>query len=133
MNNTILYFGLILLMSGCCNLENVMKPTYNNGGYTLDRYTNKSLLEKDSAVISGKITALKGNESLIPSTIKLGDVFHKTSSGTYKLKVRPSEAKRHLTAISIGYLSIEAEPFVTQPGDSIVVNFYLVQDERPLY
>ncbi|WP_347158583.1 hypothetical protein [Pontibacter chitinilyticus] len=129
MNKIVLNFGLLLLVSGCCNLNSPMKPTYNNGGYTFKKYKTKSLLAEDSVIISGKITDLNTNKPLVFSTLKLGCISQQTTSGGYKLNIRPFNVKSQLQAIPLGYLSVETEPFVSHSGDSIVIDFYVVKDE----
>ena len=127
----ILYSAIILFAISCSGLKPVIQPTYNKGGYTLNKYS-QSLLEKDSVVIVGRFSDLNGKENLVPATLKYGCITQRSSSGEVRLKAKASDSKVQLAAISIGYLTVETEPLLTQPGDSIIIHFYLAPDERPI-
>lgn len=120
------------LLSGCSASKSVLQPTYNRGGYTLDKHFSNSLAKEDSVVIMGKISTLSKADSLIIPTVKYGCNTSQLTSGEYKIKVKAPDINLHVTALHIGYLTVETKPLIVQAGDSIKVNFYLVPDERPL-
>ncbi|WP_242926420.1 hypothetical protein [Pontibacter vulgaris] len=86
----------------------------------------------DSIVIVGKISALNKKAMLVAPTIKYGCISQRADSGGYLIKTKAADIKLQLSATAVGYLAVETEPLITQIGDSIVVNFYLTPDERPL-
>ncbi|GAA4303757.1 hypothetical protein [Nibribacter koreensis] len=132
MNRLIIYFSLALIVSSCTSVKPVLQPTYNKGGYTFQKYHSKSLATEESVVIVGSITDLVKNNNLGSSSIKYECTTQQSSSGEFSLKGKASAIKFQLIANSVGYLKVETEPFHTQPGDSIVVNFRLAQDEKPI-
>ncbi len=128
-------FSIIaLLVQGCFNIQPTLTPTYNDGGYNFNKFNSENLLKQDSIIVSGKVISLNKADTNFFATVQLGCNKANTvnSVGNYKLKLRPSDYKFQLTAISLGYLIVETKPFATIAGDSIIVNFYLEEDKRPL-
>ncbi|GHA53049.1 hypothetical protein [Pontibacter akesuensis] len=91
---------LILALSGCSSLETVVKPTYNNGGYTFEKYKSKSLQAADSAVITGVVTTRRSDESSLISIVRLGCYSQQTGSDAYLFKVKPFDVRSQSKAIS---------------------------------
>lgn len=123
---------LVLLIMACKSEKNNLFPTYNNGSYEFINFTSENLKEKDSVYISGRIHSLDRNKFPVVSTVQLGCFKTNSTNGEYSIKGRPFNTKSYLTVISLGYLTMETRPFTTKSGDSLIVNFHVAGDERPL-
>lgn len=132
MNKDYMYLVLILLVSGCVNTKNTMQATYNKGGYQLRTYKKSEVVVEDSVLITGKISALNEANNLVAPIIKYGCNIQHSSTGEFRFKVKTSDVKLSLSASAVGYLTVDTEPLHTQAGDSLIVNFILAPDERPL-
>jgi hypothetical protein len=125
-------YPIILLIISCQqNLHGSLKPTYNKGGYTLSINKRNGL---STISVSGEFRDVESN-----TLIKQGWVTSActksliNSLGSYKFKIDKFDGNIFLTSTSIGYRPIETERFKIEKGDSIIVNFFLAQDDRPLY
>ncbi len=109
-----------------------LKPTNNNGGYTISVLKNNSLHNNDSIVIYGYIKEIDQNEPLKGAIIKAGCYsVNVDNDGFYKIRER-TEVRMYITGMWIGYKSVESEFFKSQRGDSIKIDFFLTPDDRPL-
>ena len=52
--------------------------------------------------------------------------------GDYYIKIKPSQVNYQVIVKSIGFSNIETNFLQVNPGDSIKIDFYLAQDEKPL-
>ena len=124
----IVYFTAIVLTTSCHG--NLIKPTYNKGGYTISSSKNKS--SQNSAIVYGYVRDHISKDPLKASMVKMGcTIVNVDETGFYKIKAKPIEST-FLTGIWIGYRTIETEYFKLEQGDSLNINFFLVQDDRPL-
>lgn len=119
-------------MSSCYSTKTALQPTYNKGGYVFNKYDSKSLIQEDSILIVGRISALDKTETLVAPTVKYGCIVQQPGSGEYRIKAKAADVKFQLSATAVGYLTVETQPLLTQKGDSVIVDFYLAPDERPL-
>src|SRR5690349_21537957 len=106
-----------------------LKPTYNNGGYTV----SESKIAVGKVVITGTVKDITTQAALSSATIKLGcDIYQTDGSGAYQISVAPGVAQLFLSCRAIGYRSIETERFTLKEGDSVKIDFLLIQDDTPL-
>lgn len=126
--------GLIILLIVASSSKNVLElyPTYNRGGYTFDRHKSTRLQRQDSAVVTGSIRDIDNQEILIGSNVVLGCIKKNVSDSLYYIKTDSLRFGTSVIATSVGYLTVETKPLTMQAGDSVVINFYLIQDEKQL-
>lgn len=133
-NNLILLFFIFNLILFNSTYAQDLKPTNNKGGYTFDHFTKQDSKNGNDIVISGKVFDLKTKETIEEVTIKFGCKKIKVDkNGEYIFDLKPNDLeKNYLNAIGLGYKPIETEYFPLKPKDSIIINFYLSEDDKPL-
>lgn len=131
MKQILIYFTAIVLTTSCHG--NLIKPTYNKGGYTFNKFYNKSLYNNESAIIYGHLRELGSSKVVLSARLNMACAsLLVDSTGYYQFNGKVGDEVTFLTCISLGLRTIETEPFKVQRGDSINVNFFLAQDDRPL-
>lgn len=131
-NNFVLLILLLSVISCQPRIAAKMKSTYNNGGYTVSILKKKSPQANNDIVIYGSVNDVGNKSPLIASVIKIGcNSISVNNTGVYYAKEKAVE-NLFITCTSIGHLTLETENLKLQKGDSVRVNFFLAQDERPL-
>ncbi|GCC50819.1 hypothetical protein SanaruYs_10370 [Chryseotalea sanaruensis] len=128
-------FMIVFVFAISCTIQRdtKLKPTNNKGGYTINKYTSNELLEGDSAIIYGYVKQYDSFNSIPIANINIACVsVLPDSTGYYQIKGKAGSETTFLTCVSIGQKSIETEFFKLQRGDSLNINFFLVQDDRAL-
>jgi len=129
--------GIIILLIaellGCKPIETKhLKPTFNKGGYVIKK-TNDIFLPKDSIIIQGYIKDISAMKSLNFSNVKLGCTSVKSDeNGFYIIKAKRNDDLSFLTCYSIGYRTIETERLILTKYKLININFFMIEDDRPL-
>jgi len=121
------------MITSCKSIHNKLTPTYNNGGY--------------------KIKILKKGERPINSKVKIIETVYDKETGEilkdakvkrdisiiseYKLSSKPPKIKDgkkyFFEAIFIGYKSVLTDYIDLSNVIEMEIDFYLVQDDRPLH
>jgi hypothetical protein len=133
MKKHIIFLLSMLIIASCQLYKNTNKPTYNAGNYNISKYHNTALAAQDSTVIYGYVKDISTKKVLTSALVKFG--CSKVTTGTdgyYRFKEHTLSVESFLLANFIGFRSIETEHSMLSKGDSINVNFYLSQDDRPL-
>lgn len=86
----------------------------------------------DSAWVTINVKDERNNEALMASTITFGCKKVLTQEKQMAFKVKRLDNKHQLQLASLGYFTIETMPFNFIKGDSVVINFLLYEDDRPL-
>ncbi|GIV37169.1 MAG: hypothetical protein KatS3mg032_1548 [Cyclobacteriaceae bacterium] len=119
-----------LAITSCQHKVVNIKPTYNKGGYAINHMQSES---KSTTVVFGQVVDIETNQILSPAIVKMGCLTVQTDeSGKYEILQESSTTMSFLTCSFIGYRTIETERFRIVKGDSLKVNFFLVQDDRLL-
>jgi hypothetical protein len=127
----IIFFSLVILLTTCHNAVDRMMPTYNRGGYGIEIFRSKTSL--NGALIAGSILDLDTREPVKSGFVSFGcQKVSIDSAGQFFGRENILE-NFFITAIAIGYRSVETEPFSLSAGDSVNFVFFLAQDDRPLY
>jgi hypothetical protein len=132
MKNLLLCILITSLFASCKTEQLSLIPTYNKGGYTFKIYKSEHLRTQDSVYIGGSVYDVTTKELLEGAVVEYGCAYYGDKLGNYGLKTRAYSIGYPLVSRYIGYLNIETAPYQFQAGDSVVVNFYIAQDERPL-
>ncbi len=129
----IVFLSIVLFAVISCRNQplSAIKPTYNKGGYTISITSNKKKAE-NSIVISGQFRDIETDKPIASGWITSGcQKILIDSLGFYYAKENAYD-KVFLISTAIGYREIETEHFKAEKGDSVRINFFLVQDDRPL-
>ncbi|WP_439880901.1 hypothetical protein ACSX1A_17310 [Pontibacter sp. MBLB2868] len=86
----------------------------------------------DSAWVTVKVKDEEGGNAPMPLTIVYGCQKMQTQQKQASFKVRRLDNKHQLKVAALGYLTVETMPFDFSKGDSVVVDFVLGEDDRPL-
>ncbi|MER2996489.1 hypothetical protein [Pontibacter populi] len=131
MKTMLLFLVLATLFVSCKTEQLALTPTYNKGGYTFKIHKSRYLAAQDSIYVGGSIFDVNTKELLEVGKIELG-CSSSNNLNNYSFRMHNWDIAVPVTAKYVGYLTVETAPFITQAGDSIVVNFYLAPDEKPL-
>jgi len=140
----VLVFACLFLMTGCSVAQTKLLPTNNKGGYTVaigkGQLVNKpetvDFLIKDgtSVTIRGHVFDVKTKKPL--SNVQLTDGCYKfftTEKGEYSFRTRNLEGNSfYLQAVVYPYLAIETDYIDIYNKKEVIVDFYLMMDQRPL-
>jgi hypothetical protein len=119
----------------CSNTKSILLPTNNLGGYTIVKQGSTELDNLRISII-GKVYDISNKNPISGTVIKMGCYQTITKSdGSYKFELTKGgfDVPVYLSAISIGYKSIETKIFDLVMSSNFEVNFYLSEDDRPLY
>lgn len=125
---------IFLLLIVSCQTKKIsnLRPTNNNGGYTMSVAKNSSLYTQDRIVVYGYVKELGQNTPLKASQIKYGCyVINVNNDGFYRFKEKTTE-EIFITSSWIGYRTVETENLKLEKGDSVKIDFFLAPDDRPL-
>jgi hypothetical protein len=134
-----------LFMSGCSVAQTKLTPTNNKGGYTVAIGKGQSgskpetvdFLIKDgtSVTIRGHVFDVKTRKPL--SNVQLTDgcfKFFTTEQGEYSFRTRNLQGNSfYLQAVVYPYLAVETDYIDIYNKKEVIVNFYLMIDQRPLF
>ncbi|MDI5887000.1 MULTISPECIES: hypothetical protein [Flavobacterium] len=104
-------------------------PTYNDSFYTIALHKRHT---KSNNNVTINVKALNGKPlSNLTYWIKRDcENIRVDNASTYSLKVDYELLRMEVTGF--GYRTIEIKPLKLNPNDSVVFDFYMVQDDRPL-
>lgn len=126
----LIYLAVGIVIISCHPKTLNLKPTYNKGGFTISNFQTGS---KKGSVIFGQIKDIQTNELIRGAVIKMGCLtVQSDESGTYKISDESNAENSFLTCSFIGYRPVETERFKLEKGDSLKIDFFLAQDDRPL-
>ncbi|NDK55164.1 hypothetical protein [Pontibacter fetidus] len=132
MKNLLFYLLISALFVSCKTEQLALTPTYNKGGYTFKVYKSKYLAAQDSIYIGGSVYDIVTKELLEGAVVNYGCNYYGDQLGNYSLITRPYSIGYPLVSRYVGYLNVETTPVIFQAGDSVRIDFYIAQDERPL-
>lgn len=129
-----LIIALNLIFYGSTGFSQTIKPTNNDGGYTIEYFKNRVLKKSDSIVVFGNVFSLSDNKNIGAAQVIFGCMRKNIiGDGSYKFKTNANTLKtNYLKALGLGHRSVETEFFPLNPGDSIKIDFYLSEDNRPI-
>lgn len=122
----------ILILMACQAANNKMMPTYNKGGYMINMLNDGNSSLNDSIIIKGYVRDYATKTNLDHSVISIGCIKVLTNeSGFFYLKYKSISNKTSITAVSIGYRTVETAPLDLVKG-TVTIDFLLALDDRPL-
>ena len=120
-------YVLILILASCSSIDKSLIPSYNKGGYRI------SIANFETGNLTGRIVDVENGEPLSNSEIMIGCFKVITSfDGIYSIKTKDLSSTFYIKAQSIGYKTVETEFFKLNKEDGMRIDFYLVEDDRPL-
>ncbi|MBB6612320.1 hypothetical protein H7F15_14815 [Pontibacter sp. Tf4] len=132
MRNLLLCLALLTFLVSCKTEQLVLTPTYNKGGYTFKVYKSMHLAAQDSVYVGGNVFDVASKGLLEGAVVKYGCAYADNKQGNFSFKTKPFSVGYSLVSRYIGCRDIETTPVVFQAGDSVHINFYVAQDDRPL-
>ncbi len=132
MKSLLLFTIAAMLTTSCHQDKNAyrMRPTYNNGGYSLAILTTKKA--NKNIFVSGSVIDVQTREPINFGRVWDGcSDLSVDSTGSYELSFAAYDNLR-LIARATGYREVETEPIVIKSGDSLRIDFYLIQNDQPL-
>lgn len=125
---------LILIIVSCTSVKDSLIPTNNKGGYKINFFENSSTIKPKEINIYGSVVDVSNNNPINNVELTIGCYKSLTSSnGKYSFKIKGSgNTNNYVKAISIGYKTIETNFFNFHNKDSINIDLFLVEDDRPL-
>lgn len=127
--NNYLPMMLVCMLLYGCNVKKKLS-TYNNSYYTVARFNkNKNNLNNNVTI---NIKALNGKPiNNLTYWIKRDcETVRVDNASTYHLKADYETLRMEVTGF--GYRTVEIKPLNLNVNDSVVFNFYLTPDDRPL-
>lgn len=127
--NNYLSMMLVCMLLYGCNVKKKLS-TYNNSYYTVARFNkNKNNLNNNVTI---NIKALNGKPiNNLTYWIKRDcETVRVDNASTYHLKADYETLRMEVTGF--GYRTVEIKPLNLNVSDSVVFNFYLTPDDRPL-
>ena len=124
---------LVLICCSCSSIKNGLIPTNNKGGYKIV-YLDKNIeIDSDKIHVFGKVVDIKTNTPLSHSQILIGCLkFETTVNGEFSFKINKTDIKQHLEISSIGYKKIVTEFLNLKDKNSLKIDFFLEEDDRPM-
>ena len=107
-----------------------------------DRFVNKSLIggsysvtklkakKSTHTIIAGKFLDYESRNRIIPATLNLNGVIHRTDSGYFSIEVLPGKYKLRGGFVGKKWFIVNLK---LERGDSTYLNLYLTDDDSPLY
>ncbi|MEJ8756276.1 hypothetical protein WG947_04665 [Pontibacter sp. H259] len=132
MKNLLLYLLISALFVSCKTKQLTLTPTYNKGGYTFEAYKSKTLAAHGEFYVGGRIFEEETKQPMPRAVVKLGCYLSGDDFGNYKFKTKPGTELNQLISRYVGYLDVESRPLKFQAGDSLIIDFYMAPDEKPL-
>ena len=120
---------LVCMLLYGCNVKKKLS-TYNNSYYTVERFNkNKNNLNNNVTI---NIKALNGKSiNNLTYWIKRDcETVRVDNASTYHIKADYETLRMEVTGF--GYRTVEIKPLNLNVNDSVVFNFYLTPDDRPL-
>ena len=105
-------------------------PTYNDSFYTVALHKRRTKSNNNNVTINVKALNGKPLSNLTYWIKRDCENIRVDNASTYRLKVDYELLRMEVTGF--GYRTIEIKPLKLNPNDSIVFDFYMVQDDRPL-
>ena len=126
------FITIVLTFTRCSSIEKNLIPTYNKGGYKIIPNNTISTNDSDEININVKVFDVSTGKPIGDAKITAVCVKANVSSaGAYSFKTKKSIYKNFfITAYAIGFKTIETN-FIDL-NNNIEVNFYLIEDDRPL-
>jgi hypothetical protein len=137
--NNLYILSLALFLATMCGSfistsqnERNITPSYANGsGYIWEtQKAEKKII--DSIWVNLSVHDNMGNLLTYGTTISSLCQKLQVDNGKAAIKLKRSDIKRHFRAVSIGYFTVETEPCFFSENDSVIIDFVLAEDDRPL-
>ena len=133
LNFKLIIFVSIIIVIGCSSVKNKLILTDNKGGYVIT-IENKSDIDQSEIRFVGKVFDVSNEEPIANAELVMGCLKTKTSlNGEYSFEIVKSDLEIiFIKGQSVGYKTIETNFLNTENNNSVKIDFYLVEDNRPL-
>lgn len=134
----------VLVLVGCSSVKKKLIPTNNDGGYTITISKGKFKIKEEtiemlksaegSVTIRGHVFDMKTREPLSNVRLKTGCFeFRTTSLGEYSFRTRNLEGNSFFMEVfALAYRAVETKYINIHNKNEVIIDFYLVQDEKPI-
>ena len=131
--NNSLYLGIVIILASCLSHREILIPTNNKGGYKIVSLKNNSNVNPNEVYLFGKVFDVKTKKPINYANLRTGCFSTSANvNGEYSFKIRKSD-NIYLEVFSIlGYKNIQTNLFKLNNKNSININFFLTEDDRPL-
>jgi hypothetical protein len=132
---TIVIFSICsILLISCVSIKSEIIPTYNKGGYKINSFKNDINRNPNDIYIIGRVLDVMNKRPISNAQVTFGCFKTQTlSNGEYSFKVKKSNnTNSYIESISIGYKTIETDFLDFSSNNTINIDFFLIEDDRPL-
>lgn len=132
---TIVIFSICsILLISCVSIKSEIIPTYNKGGYKINSFKNDINRNPNDIYIIGRVLDVMNKRPISKAQVTFGCFKTQTlSNGEYSFKVKKSNnTNSYIESISIGYKTIETDFLDFSSNNTINIDFFLIEDDRPL-
>jgi hypothetical protein len=128
------FFIYSFIIISCASLKHNIIPTYNKGGYKINSFKNDTNRNPDDIYIFGRVLDVVNKKPISNAQLTFGCLkTQTTSNGEYFFKGKESNnTNSYIESTSIGYRTIETEFLDFSNNNTINVDFFLIEDDRPL-
>lgn len=129
----IFLFSLLLICCSCvCKAEKDIIPSYSNGSGYRWKLLKANNIVSDSLWVQINIRN-KNNDFIENGTTAVtGCKKINVENGQSTLLLRKIDVESVFRASSVGYFVVETKPILLQENDSVIIDFILAEDNRPL-
>ena len=127
--NKYLPMMLVCMLLYGCNVKKKLS-TYNNSYYTVARFNKNKNNLNNNVTINIKELNGKPLNNLTYWIKRDCETVRVDNASTYHFKVDYETLRMEVTGF--GYRTVEIKPLNLNVNDSVVLNFYLTPDDRPL-
>lgn len=132
--NIVIFSICSILVISCISIKSEIIPTYNKGGYKINSFKNDIDRNPNDIYIFGRVLDVINKRPISNAQVTFGCLKTQTlSNGEYSFKVKESNSTNsYIESISIGYKTIETDFLDFSNNNTINIDFFLIEDDRPL-
>lgn len=132
--NIVIFSICSILVISCFSIKSEIIPTYNKGGYKINSFKNDIDRNPNDIYIFGRVLDVINKRPISNAQVTFGCLKTQTlSNGEYSFKVKESNSTNsYIESISIGYKTIETDFLDFSNNNTINIDFFLIEDDRPL-
>jgi hypothetical protein len=133
-NYILLFFTCLFVLGGCSSFKKELISTNNKGGYKVYTIKSKAKINSEDVTIFGEVFDVETGLPISPVQLTFGcSKIQASSKGEYSFKTKNfKDDYFFIEVISVGYKTIVTNFLDLTNKNEVKIDFYLVQDDRPL-
>ena len=133
-NYILLFFTCLVVLGGCSSFKKELISTNNKGGYKVYTIKSKAKINSEDVTIFGEVFDVETGLPISPVQLTFGcSKIQASSKGEYSFKTKNfKDDYFFIEVISVGYKTIVTNFLDLTNKNEVKIDFYLVQDDRPL-